>query len=140
MRTRLVERSPAQSPFFGCIQNSDLEVLTFFSRKGRQTFGEHFGNKSSNSWGYSVSSRLNYIRLRNKQHELHERSFQLIYHCTRHLRRDGWHVDADDELVPFATYILTCGHRTLMMFSDCLLHHLLYSHNCVAVLRLQQTP
>jgi hypothetical protein len=86
------------------------------------TFGEHFGNKSSSSWGYSVPPRLDHVRLRNEQHELYERSFQLVYCYSRHLRRDGWNADADDELVPFATCILTRGHRTLIMPRDCFPH------------------
>jgi hypothetical protein len=49
-----------------------------------------------------VSLRLNYIRLRNKQHELYERSYQLIHYHNRHLHRNGWLVHADDGYVSSA--------------------------------------
>lgn len=46
-----------------------------------------------------MRSRPEPIRLWNVQHELCERSFQLIYCYNRHLHRNGWHVHADDGLV-----------------------------------------
>jgi hypothetical protein len=81
-------------------------------------FDERFGNKSNDRWSYYKHRRPDPIRLWNDEHELCERTFQLIYCHNWHLRWDDWHFHADDGFVRAQLISAYCSNFIILRFEN----------------------